>query len=76
MGSIGVGLILLIMFSGGIAVARMTGHWENKITKQAYFFYMMTQGMMDKSRLDTEQSKNQTMERMIQMMKRMQKKEN
>ena len=75
-GSIGVGLIFLIMFSGGIAMAKIAGHWENKITKQAYLFYMMTQGMMDKSKFDTVQSKNRKMERMIQMMKTMQKKEN
>ncbi|MCD4721373.1 MAG: 4Fe-4S binding protein [Desulfobacula sp.] len=56
MGSIGVGLILLIMFSGGIAMARMAGHWENRISKRDYFFYMMTQGMMDKPIFDTEQS--------------------
>ncbi len=76
MGSIGVGLIFLIMFSGGIAMAKIAGHWENRISKQAYLFYMMTQGMMDKSKFDTVQSKNRKMERMIQMMKTMQKKEN
>lgn len=36
----------------------------------------MTQGMMDKSKFDTLQSQKQTMEEMIQMMKKMQKKEN
>ena len=75
MGSIGVGMSLLIMFSGGIAMAKMGGHWDNRISKKAYFFYMMTQGMMDKTGSDTGKSQNQTMERMIRMMKIMQKKE-
>ncbi len=62
MGSIGVALSLLIIFFGGIAMAKMAGHWENKISKKTYFFYMMTQGMMDKPE-----------EKMIQMMEKMQK---
>ena len=75
MGSIGVGLIFLIMFSSGIVMARMTGHWENKISKKTYFFYMMTQGMMEKPGSGTEQSKARKMEKMIEMMKRMPKKQ-
>jgi len=76
MGSIGVGLSLLIIFSSGIAMARMAGHWENRVSKKAYFFYMMTQGMMDKAGFGPEQSQNQRTQRMIQMMEIMQKKEN
>jgi len=72
MGSIGVALIFLVMFSTGIAMARMTGHWENQVSKKTYFFYMMTQGMMDK--FNPEQSPGQAMENMKKMLKIMQKK--
>ena len=68
MGSIGVGLIFIIMFSFGISMAKMTGHWENKISKKAYFFYMMTQGMMEKIEFDPAQTQEQKTERMKQMM--------
>ena len=68
MGSVGVALIFLIMFSSGIVMAGMAGHWENKISKKTYFFYMMTQGMMEKPGIGTEQSKTRKMEKMIKMM--------
>ena len=67
-GSVGVGLIFLIMFSFGIILAKNTGHWENRISKKTYFFYMMTQGMMKKIEFSPEQSQKQKSERMRQMM--------
>ena len=70
MGSIGVGLILLIMLFGGIAMAKMAGHWDNRISKKTYFFYMMTQGMMDKIGFDPEQSQEKRSQRMMEIMKR------
>ena len=69
LGSIGIGMILVIMFTGGITVAKMTGHWENRISKKAYYFYMISQGMTDKPESGTRQYENQTMEKMLQMMK-------
>ena len=74
MGSIGVGLIFIIMFSFGISMAKMTGHWENRISNKAYFFYMMTQGMMKKIEFSLEDTKEKKNERMKQMMEIMQKK--
>ena len=68
MGSVGVGLIFLIIFSFGIAMAKITGHWENRISKKAYFFYMMTQGMMEKIEFSPEESQKQKSERMRQIM--------
>ncbi len=73
-GSIGVGLIFLILFSFGISAAKMTGHWENRISKKTYFFYMMTQGMMEKIEFTPDQSKEQKQERMKQMMEIMRQK--
>lgn len=53
-GSIGVAMCILIMFSLGIGMAKMTGHWENRISKKAYLYYMMTGGMMDKTGFNME----------------------
>jgi polyferredoxin len=74
LGSIGVGLIFLIIFSFGIGMARITGHWENRISKKSYFYYMMTQGMMERIEFAPEQSKEQKVERMRQMMEIMREK--
>ncbi|MCP3900213.1 MAG: 4Fe-4S binding protein [Desulfobacteraceae bacterium] len=68
LGSIGVGLIFIILFSFGVSAAKMTGNWENRISKKAYFFYMMTQGMMEKIEFAPDQSKEQKQARMKQMM--------
>ncbi|NOX35299.1 MAG: 4Fe-4S binding protein [Deltaproteobacteria bacterium] len=75
-GSVGIGMILLVMFSFGIATARLTGHWENKISKKAYFFNMMAQGMMDRVEIGTGQSENLRSKRMLNLMKIMQGKKN
>jgi len=54
MGSVGVAICFLAMFSLGIAAAKITGHWENRVSKKAYLYYMMTQGMMDKTGFNME----------------------
>jgi polyferredoxin len=73
-GGIGIGLIILTTFSSGITMAKITGHWENRVSKKAYFFYMMTQGMMKKIEFDPAQTQKQKTERMKQMMDIMRKK--
>lgn len=72
MGSIGVGVSLLLMFAGGIALARLTGHWQNRVSHEAYYYHMMTQGMMAETGVDAGLSQKYKMERMVRMMKKRQ----
>ncbi len=45
---IAVALILLAIFAGGIILADVSGHWQNKVTNRQYLMYMMSQNMIDK----------------------------
>ncbi len=71
MGNIALGMSLLLLFTGGIALARLTGHWQNRVSHETYYFHMRTQGMMDATGVDARLSKKEKMERMIRMMQKM-----
>jgi len=71
MGSIGVGLSIVLLFVGGIALAKLNGHWQNRVSPGAYHYHMRTQGMVAANEVDNERSKKANMERMIRMMQKM-----
>jgi len=71
MGSIGVGLSLVLLFAGGIALAKLNGHWQNQVSRGAYQYHMLTQGMVAANGVDGERSKKAKMERMIRTMQKM-----
>ena len=71
MGSIGVGLSLVLLFAGGIALAKLNGHWQNQVSHGAYHYHMLTQGMVAANGVDGERSQKAKMERMIRTMQKM-----
>lgn len=48
-GSMGIALIFLAMFTTGITFAKLTGHWESRVSNETYFYHMMTEGMLKKT---------------------------
>jgi polyferredoxin len=75
-GSISIGVILIFMFTGGIFLAKKTGNWQNKVSNKTYFYYMMTQGMMDTKKMNAEATNEEKAQRMRQMMEILQNKDN
>ncbi len=71
MGGIGVGLSFVLLFAGGIALAKLKGHWQNQVSPGAYHYHMLTQGMVAAKGVDVERFEKEKIERMIRMMQKM-----
>ncbi|HCY83563.1 MAG TPA: FeS-binding protein [Desulfobacteraceae bacterium] len=63
-----VALFLILVFSGGITIAKLTGNWQNRITKQEYLSYAAPM----KNRLNAlDRIDPQKMQKMILMMRQL-----
>ncbi len=66
LGQTAVALILVLIFSTGISMAKTSGKWQNKITKPEYLRYVIQNTMPWNS---SEQVDSKKMEKMIEAMK-------
>ncbi len=69
LGQTGIALILVLIFSIGISMAKASGNWHNEITKPAYLRYVIQSNLPWKSNGQVDPEK---MEKMMKAMKNLQ----
>ncbi len=69
LGQAGIALILIFIFSMGISMAKISGNWQNEITKSAYLRYVIQNSLPWSSNGSADPKK---MEKMIKAMKNIQ----
>lgn len=62
-------LIMILVFATGISLAKLSGNWQNKISKEAYLGHVIQRNLSWSGKGEMDPQK---MEKMIQMMKNLQ----